>query len=163
MMTIWLKSTLCIGYRIWATLTFLNGIRNTFVNMFDKLRKCDLLQYFLFIPENKYKCHASDEEPQDLICTACYPVGKDQNHICNCCQRKHYLNCQDALDNGQTESGIYFLQPDCQPAFEVRKHPLFVAIAQIGQIKIHFVKTRRRKRLVLIFVHASKCKNAHRK
>ena len=73
-----------------------------------------------------YECRAPDEEAQDLICTACYPDGDNGHYNCSCWASQQpesvevvYLTCQDALDKGETESGVYTLKPDDLPAFQV--------------------------------------------
>ena len=86
-------------------------------------------------------CQVPSAEAEDLECTACYPDEQNARYICNCLPIPSYLNCKDALDNGQTESGVYKLNPGNQPAFEVMKLPFFVTIAQIDQIEIHFTFT----------------------
>ena len=80
-----------------------------------------------------YECRAPDEEAEDLICNACYPDGDDGHYNCSCwvsLQQPEplevaYLTCQDALDKGENESGVYTLKPDHLPAFQVRNFCLF--------------------------------------
>ena len=85
-----------------------------------------MLQYLLPIPVHMYECHAPDEEAEDLICTACYPDGDNGHYNCSCWTSQQpetrevvYLTCQDALDKGKNESGVYTLKPDHLPAFQV--------------------------------------------
>ena len=88
--------------------------------------KSGMLQYLLLVPEHMYECRAPDEEAEDLICTACYPDGEDGHYNCSCWASQQlellegvYLTCQDALDRGETESGVYTLKPDHLPSFQV--------------------------------------------
>ena len=80
----------------------------------------------MFFSEHLYNCRAPDEEAQDLICTACYPDGDNGHYNCSCWEPQQveppevvYLTCQDALDKGKNESGVYTLKPDRLPAFQV--------------------------------------------
>ena len=87
----------------------------------------DMLHYtVLLVLEHMYECRAPDEEAEDLICTACYPDGDNGHYNCSCWVSSQpepleevYLTCQDALDKGETESGVYKLKPDHLPAFQV--------------------------------------------
>ena len=78
------------------------------------------------IAEHMYECRAPDEEAEDLFCTACYPDGDNGHYNCSCWAPRQpeppevvYLTCQDALDKGENESGVYVLKPDHLPAFQV--------------------------------------------
>ena len=95
-------------------------------HVFDKQWKCLLLQYLLLILEHMYECRAPDQEAEDLTCTACYPDGDNGHYSCSCWASQQpepldgvYLTCQDALDKGENESGVYTLKPDHLPAFQV--------------------------------------------
>ena len=86
----------------------------------------------MFIAEHTYECRAPDEEAEDLMCSACYPDGDDGHYNCSCWKsqlseplEEVYLTCQDALDKGQTDSGVYTLKPDHLPAFQVMNFCLF--------------------------------------
>ena len=80
----------------------------------------------VFIVEHMYECRAPDEEAEDLMCIGCYPDGDNGHYNCSCWTSRQpeplervYLSCQDALDKGETESGIYMLKPNHLLAFQV--------------------------------------------
>ena len=79
-----------------------------------------------FTPDHLYECRATDSEAEDLTCTDCYPIGEDGHYNCSCWTSLEpellepvYSSCKDALDMGNTESGVYAIKPDNLAAFKV--------------------------------------------
>ena len=83
--------------------------------------------------EYLYGCKAVDEEGQDLSCN-CMQLQQNDKFNCTCFAddqvevEEHYLDCQDALNNGELDSGVYLLKPDNLEPFEVHNIMLLHSI-----------------------------------
>ena len=77
--------------------------------------------------EYLYGCKAEDEEGQDLSCT-CMKLQQKGKFNCTCFaddqveMNEHYLDCHDAFQKGQLQSGVYLLKPDNMAPFEVHNN-----------------------------------------
>ena len=76
------------------------------------------------ILDHFYECKEINEEHKDLSCQ-CSHNEDEEPFSCTCYTQQaaddepHYLNCLDAKNNGETESGIYVIKPDDLLAFRV--------------------------------------------
>ena len=88
-----------------------------------------------FTLDHAFICEAPDEEMQQLGCQ-CEPAEEDEHFVCDCWatqysepSRAHtYLDCMDALNSGQTKSGLYLIKPNSLKPFQVKKKVLLVTL-----------------------------------